>query len=403
MQMTLGVAGAGRGMGGDPRIADNPGAMSSTTATSTSAANILVVDDTPANLSLLSSILGEGGYRVRPAPSGELALRAAAAEPPDLVLLDISMPELDGFEVCARIKADPRLRDVPVIFATAHTSVTDKVRAFAAGCVDYVTKPLQADEVRARVATHLQLCRQQRELRASYERLAELERTRDGLVHMLVHDLRSPLASIICFAQMLREQAAALPPQAVDDVTECLGSARRMVGMVTAVLDVSRYEQTAMKIQSARCDLAEISRRVVAEMRPLTRDTPVVMDLAAPEVPIDADPALLLRVVQNLLVNALDFTPPGGAIRIAIGADTRAARFAIEDEGPGIDDDDKPRIFQKFGAVGHQDARYSNGLGLTFCRMAVEAHGGAIGVEDRAGSRGARFWFTLPTRQPDQP
>jgi signal transduction histidine kinase len=388
MQVTLGVIGTGAG------------SISSAAASSTAAANILVVDDTPANLTLLSSILREGGYRVRPAPSGELALRAAAAEPPDLVLLDISMPELDGFEVCTRIKADPRLRDVPVIFATAHTAVTDKVKAFAAGCVDYVTKPLQADEVRARVATHLRLCRQQRELRASYERLAELERMRDGLVHMLIHDLRSPLASIICFAQMLREQAPALPPQAVDDVAECLGSARRMVGMVTAVLDVSRYEQTGMKVQPARCDLAEISRRMVAEMRPLARDTPVVMDLATPEVPIDADPALVSRVVQNLLVNALDFTPPGGAIRIAIGADAQTAHFAIEDDGPGIDHDAKPRIFQKFGAVGHKDARYSNGLGLTFCRMAIEAHGGAIGVDDRGGNRGARFWFTLPTRQP---
>src|SRR4051794_11599252 len=99
------------------------------------AANILVVDDTPANLTLLCGILREGGYRVRPAPSGELALRAAAAEPPDLVLLDISMPGLDGFEVCARIKADPRLLEVPVIFMTAHTAVDDKVKAFAVGCV----------------------------------------------------------------------------------------------------------------------------------------------------------------------------------------------------------------------------------------------------------------------------
>ena len=360
------------------------------------AANILVVDDTPANLTLLCGILHEGGYRVRPAPSGEIALRAAAAEPPDLVLLDISMPGLDGFEVCTRIKADPRLLDVPVIFLTAHTAVDDKVKAFAVGCVDYVTKPMQAQEVLARVATQLRLCRQQRELRASYDRLAELERLRDGLVHMLIHDLRSPLASIIAFSQMLREQADALPRQAVDDIDECLASARRMIGMVTAMLDVSKLEQTTMKLAPERCDLAAIARGVVAEMRALALDKQLVIDIATSEVPLDADPALIARVVQNLLANALDFTPHRGAVRIAVTAAAGTARFTIEDNGPGVDDADKARIFQKFGAVGHQEGRYSNGLGLTFCRMAIEAHRGAIGVTDRADASGAAFWFTLP-------
>lgn len=366
-------------------------------------ANVLVVDDTPANLTLLSSILREGGYRVRPAPSGDLALRAAAAEPPDLVLLDISMPGLDGFEVCTGLKADPRLRDVPVIFLTAHTAVADKVKAFAVGCVDYVTKPIQADEVRARVATHLQLCRQQRELRASYDRLAELERLRDGLVHMLIHDLRSPLASIIAFTQMLREQADALPCQAVDDIDECLASARRMLGMVTSVLDVSKLEHTAMKLKPERCDLAAIARRVVAEMRALARDAQLVIDVATPEIPLDADPALLARVVQNLLANALDFSPHGGAVRIAVAAAAGTARFVIGDDGPGVLDADKARIFQKFGAVGRKEGRHSHGLGLTFCRMAIEAHRGEIGVTDRPGERGAEFWFTLPLATPACP
>jgi two-component system, sensor histidine kinase and response regulator len=360
-------------------------------------ANILVVDDIPANLTLLCGILSEHGYRVRPAPSGELALRAAIAEPPDLILLDISMPDMNGFEVCARVKADPRLRAIPVIFLTAHTEVADKVKAFSVGGVDYVTKPFQAEEVRARVATHLQLCRQQRELRKSYDRLVALERMRDGLVHTLVHDLRSPLASIIAFTQMLRERAASLPEGAMADLDECLGSARRMIGMVTAVLDVNKLEQLAMTVHRGRCDLAAISRRVVTEMRSLARDKQVVVDASSAEIPLDADAALLTRVVQNLLANALDFTPPSGSVRIDVGSDGGTVRFAITDEGPGVEDEIKARIFEKFGAVGNHAGRYSAGLGLTFCRMAVEAHGGAIGVNDNAGGSGTVFWFTLPT------
>ena len=131
---------------------------------SNASSTILVVDDTPANLQLLTGMLKERGYKVRPAPNGELALRAAQLNPPDLILLDICMPEMDGYEVCARLKADVRLRDIPVLFISALDEATDKVRAFQAGGVDYVAKPFQLEEVDARVRTHLEIRRQKREL-----------------------------------------------------------------------------------------------------------------------------------------------------------------------------------------------------------------------------------------------
>jgi putative two-component system response regulator len=134
--------------------------------------NILVVDDTPANLTLLSKMLGERGYRVRPVPSGALAIGAAMSDPPDIVLLDISMPDMDGFEVCRRMKEDARLRDVPVIFISALTETEGKVKAFRRGGVDYVTKPFQIEEVEARVETHLKLRNAQAEL-SRYNRYLE--------------------------------------------------------------------------------------------------------------------------------------------------------------------------------------------------------------------------------------
>ncbi len=357
------------------------------------APSILAVDDTPANLNLLSGILKERGYRVRPVPSGELALRAAIADPPDLVLLDISMPEMDGFEVCTRMKAEPRLKDVPVIFLTAHTDVSEKVRAFAVGGIDYVTKPFQSEEIHARVATHLELCRQKRELAGNYQRLHELEKMRDTLVHMLVHDLRSPLGAISGLLQLLMLEPA-LPAQAREDLVQCLASTDKMTSMVTTMLDVSKFEASAMKLDRVPCDLLQITREVVSDMRGLAADRRVVVESVTSAEPLVADRTLLSRVVQNLLGNALRFTPPGGLVSIVLQADRDGIRFSMTDEGPGISGEFRQQIFEKFAAV--TSSGYSTGLGLAFCRMAIDAHGGTIGVDDGPGGTGSTFWFTLP-------
>lgn len=360
--------------------------------------NILAVDDAPANLTLLSGILKERGYRVRPVPSGALALAASHAEPPDLVLLDIHMPEMDGFEVIARLKAEPALREIPVIFLTAHTDVQEKVKAFELGAVDYVTKPFHAAEVQARVATHLALQRQQRELRGSYDQLSELERLRDSLVHMIVHDLRSPLTAIASLVDLMLEDVEAGKAPAREDVVDCRASAQKMIRMISTMLDVSKLEAGAMKINRTPCDLAKITAEVVAELRPLATDRVIELAPATAEVPVVADPALLGRVIQNLVSNALRFSPNGGTVRITLESGSGGVRVAVSDDGCGVPESQRRRIFEKFGAL-DTTARatgYSTGLGLPFCRMAIEAHGGTIGVEGRDGRTGSTFWFTLP-------
>lgn len=364
---------------------------------------VLVVDDTPANLTLLCGILKERGYRARPVPSGELALQAAAAEPPDLVLLDIGMPGMDGYEVCARLKSDPRLTDTPVIFLTAHTDTANKVRAFAVGGVDYVTKPFQAEEVLARVATHLELRRQARALQESYDRLSQVEKLRDTLAHMIVHDLRSPLSAMYAYLGILRIKLDISAPDLAEGVGKCLETARRMDAMIASVLDVSKLEAAALEPQRERCDLAAIVREVLGEMRWLLADREVTVAAPRP-VPLLADRGLVARVVQNLLSNAVKHTGGGGELRVSVAARDGEARFELGDDGPGVPAASRQRIFEKFGGVDPPPAgeRRGTGLGLAFCKLAVEAHGGRIGVESVDGARGSTFWFALPARASGQ-
>ncbi|MEI6149444.1 MAG: response regulator, partial [bacterium] len=206
--------------------------------------DILVVDDTTANLQLIAGMLKDRGYRVRPVPSGKLALQAIQKEQPDLILLDINMPEMNGYEVCTILKADEALKEIPVLFISALDETMDKIKAFAVGGVDYITKPFQFEEVEARVKTHLKLRRlqlelerQNRQLRENYEQLKKLEDLRDNLTHMVVHDMRSPLMGITGHLELLEMDAE---NKFSGDDLKYLRNARRsglvLVGMVTSLL-----------------------------------------------------------------------------------------------------------------------------------------------------------------------
>ena len=367
-----------------------------------SGASILVVDDTPANLQVLVGLLKERGHRVRPVLEGRLALRAAKAEVPDLILLDINMPDMNGFEVCEQLKADPKLADTPVIFISGNTETVDKVRAFSVGGVDYVTKPFQMAEVEARVATHLELRRKRRELQESLEALRRLETLRDSLVHMVVHDLRSPLAAISACLEVIKWDAEEQHRQELAaDVETALHATRTIIRLVNSVLDVSKMEGAEMRLQLVPADIAAVARESVDELESLVGTRQLVREW--PEDPVMAivDRDVVSRVLQNLLGNALKFTPATGAITVEVEANDDMVRVAVSDTGPGIPREYRERVFEKFGQVDavSRGQRFSTGLGLTFCRLAVEAHGGHIGVDSEVG-RGSTFWFVLPRNGP---
>jgi len=362
-----------------------------------------MVDDTPANLQLLSEMLKGRGYRARAAVSGKLALQAARSDPPDLILLDISMPGMNGYEVCAKLKADEKLKDIPVIFLSAHSETADKIKAFSAGGVDYITKPFQFREVEARVEAHLELRRQKFQLQENYDKLRRLEEMRDSLVHMIIHDLRSPLAGIYGFLELIREKAAgALSPDLRRYIGDALGSAKQMARIINNVLDTSRLEEGKLKLKLTECDLSGMLKEAVSGLKPLLAGREIRFTPPKNTPKILADLELISRVIQNLLANAIKFTPKaGGLIRLDIKSSGGLVRVGVQDNGPGIAAEHRSRIFEKFAQVELPAGRQKNstGLGLTFCKLSVEAHGGRIGVDGEEG-QGSTFWFELPVNAP---
>ncbi len=357
-------------------------------------ANILVVDDTPANLQLLAGMLKGHGYRVRPVNSGELALRAVQAELPNLILLDITMPELDGYEVCRRLKANPAFAEIPVLFISALSGPEDKTLAFQVGGVDYVSKPFQFDEVLARVKTHLELCRQKRELEASLERLRHLESMRDSLTHMIVHDMRSPLAVLQLNLEMVQMKTSEQDAACCKLVSNARGSVDLLSDMVSQMLDVSRMDAGQMKLQLEMSDLASIARHVLDALRPLTGHKHVSLSCLEP-VTVVCDADVVRRVIANLVGNALKFTPSDGEVSVHISRNDRFACVSVSDNGPGIEAALQERIFEKFAQLEGPLRKSGAGLGLAFAKMAVDAHGGHISVDSQI-SRGSTFSFTLP-------
>ena len=360
--------------------------------------NILIVDDTPANLKLLYGMLKGRGYKVRAAVGGELALEAAHISPPDLILLDINMPGIDGYETCRRLKEDARLKEIPVIFLSALSETVDKVKAFGTGGVDYITKPFQLEEVEARVGTHLELRRQKLRLQENYDKLHKLEKLRDSLVHMIVHDLRSPLMVIISYLEFIKkDKNNVLSLESVSDIASAAQASNKMIQIVSDVLDTSKIEEGQMKLKPAECELGRLLEEGVSGLKSLIGGREVRFTPPKSPITVIADREIISRVVQNLLANAIKFTPESGLIRLGVEPAGDLVRVSVEDNGPGIAPQYQGRIFEKFGQVelraGRQ--RSSTGLGLTFCKLAVEAHGGRIGVSSEEG-KGSAFWFELP-------
>lgn len=364
-------------------------------------ASVLVVDDTIENLRLLSSILAERGHEVRPVTSGRQALEAAASAPPEVILLDISMPDMGGLEVCVRLKQDETLRDIPVIFLTALSDTADKVRAFAAGGADYVTKPFQVEEVLARVDAHVALRRSRAALQASFDRLSALEQMRDDLTNMIVHDIRSPLGALSLLLDHVHLDAG---PRLGEKANRSLQGAMQAAGginrLVNDLLDVSRLQEGKLPLDPQTVDVIGICRDSLDLLRPWAGARQ--LDLTAPEsLMLLCDPELVRRVAENLVGNAIKHTASTGSIRVCVSRTGQQVRIEVRDDGHGVPPEARDMIFDRYASLAARTNHkyHSAGLGLTFCRLAVEAHGGCIGV-DSAEPRGSTFWFELPAPAP---
>jgi signal transduction histidine kinase len=353
---------------------------------------ILVVDDMEENRALVRYLF-EGEYEVLEAADGAAALALVERERPDCILLDLHMPGMNGFEALARLEADPRLREIPVIVLTATgDSLESMDKVLRGGAVDYIAKPFSPAVVAIRV-------------RGAIERhrlLAEIAELRASFTSMLVHDLRAPLTVIRGYLDLLTEGAEA--PSLLQ--ARYLGAMRdasdRMIRLIGDILDVSRLEAGRLTLTLAPVNLSALAGELVERLRPVADRRGVRLGLLAPErlERVDADAGRVEQVLMNLLGNALKFTGSGGHVDVILSDLEDAVEVAVDDTGPGIAPEELPLLFEKFRqtASGRGAAGPSSGLGLVICRHLVEAHGGRITVDSRPGE-GSRFAFRIPRRR----
>lgn len=373
-------------------------------------ADLLIVDDNPANLDLLGRILRQRGYKVRALPSGPLALESARMAVPDLVMLDITMPGMDGYATCQAFKAEPALAPVPVIFISALDEAVDKVKAFGAGGADYVAKPFQAEEVLARVEHHLKLRTLQKELEARNQvleeanaKLQELDRMKEGFTAMLVHDLKTPM-TLLGLALDIYAEEGAIPDRTLE---QCRRGLQRTVEILGDLLDVFRSDAQNIPLSPEPLSPSLFLRACGDTFVPMARQRGVALKVEDPgSLPlIMADPGRLDRVLSNLLSNALKFTAEGGVITLRAGLKEgegvdqglRWVAFQVSDTGRGIPANQLPYIFDPYRQTQAADSQAGSGLGLAIVQRIVAAHGGRIHVQSQVGV-GTTFLVELPAQ-----
>ena len=381
--------------------------------------SVLVVDDLPDNLRLLAGILKEQGYKARPVPNGRLALRAARNDPPDLILLDVDMPGMNGLEVCRKLKADDRTRDIPVIFVSAFGNTADVVRGLNAGGIDYVGKPFQAEEILARVRTHLSLRSLQRQLaerntqlqeqaealvRANAE-LARAARLKDEFLASMSHELRTPLNAILGMSEVLCDGVyGPLNGKQLKSIRTIEESGRHLLDLINDILDVAKIEASEEELE-----LAPVSVEVVCEaslglikQNAHKKQLKVSSALDSAATVLRADERRLKQILVNLLTNAVKFTPEGGSIGLEVAGDAErgAVHFTVWDTGIGIAAEDMERLFQPFVQLdsGLSREHTGTGLGLSLVQRLTEMHGGGVSLESEVG-KGSRFTVSLPWRE----
>ena len=355
--------------------------------------NILIVDDVLANLRLLDHILREKGYKVRPVTNGTLALQVAEKEKPDLVLLDIMMPDIDGFEVCRRFKENPKLSDVPIIFISALNDTKDIVKALTSGGADYITKPFKAEEVRVRVATHLNIYLQQKELQ-------KLNAQKDKFFSIIAHDLRGPFSSFLGVTQLLDEMLPELSREEIRDFAASMRtSATNLYSLLENLLQWAKNQQGLTPFSPMKeLLLSLVNESILTLLEPAKNKEIEIVNNIDGDIEVFADKNMLQTVIRNLVSNAIKFTPKGGNITLSAKANSASdVEISVKDSGIGMNETMVNNLFQLDAKTNRPgtEGEMSTGIGLLLCKDFVETHGGEIRVESEEG-KGSVFHFNIP-------
>ena len=369
---------------------------------------ILVADDVPANVELLYDQLHTLGYRTISAHDGPSALAMTFEHKPELCILDVSMPAGDlgvddrstGFEVCRRIKRDPRTARIPVIFVTALNDTTDRVRAIEAGGDDFLTKPHNRLVLGARVRSLIKLKAATDALEESFRKMRELEKVRDDLMKMIVHDLKSPLTTVLATLEMVTDgDFGPITDSQRRALADAELKAEDLLALIEDLLEVARLEETTITLVLTQIAPAALLSEIIHEWRlRFQQDGVTVRKDVGDDVPVFvADQTLLKRVFSNLIQNAVTHSAKAVELQLSARLDGDGILFTVADNGPGIPREYQELIFRKFEQVRtpHIPRVRSSGLGLAFCKIAVEAHGGRIWVQSEEG-QGSAFHVRLP-------
>tara|TARA_B110000305_G_C19444691_1_gene644072 strand:+ start:674 stop:1810 length:1137 start_codon:yes stop_codon:yes gene_type:complete len=362
-------------------------------------ARILVVDDISENLRVVGTMLRNDGFAVAIAQSGQQALKQVEAQLPDLILLDLMMPEMDGFDVFRKLKQDERYLDIPVIFLTASSEIPDMVKAFEMGAVDYVTKPFKEVVVLARVRTHVELKYSKDRLVNANHKLRELVNDKNEFIGMASHELRSPLSSIMGILQIMMEDEETSKEQIEDDLNVMFAASEQMLNLINNLLNVNLMDEGKLIVNSDIVNLNEVVASTVQTYsnRAEAKEQKILIETDGELEPVYVDPILLMQVIGNLITNAVKFSPKGTTISVRVKRKAGNVVCEIADEGPGFTKEDFGKIFQKFSKLSARPTarESSNGLGLSIVKRLTEVMNGTVECESES-VKGATFTLSFP-------
>ena len=360
---------------------------------------ILNVDDTDASRYVKTRILRHAGFEVIEASTGAAALDLVRSQAPDLVLLDVKLPDLNGREVCARIKADPATaRTVVLQTSASHVDLRNRVDSLDAGADGYLVEPMEPEELVANVRALLRMRRAERELEEALVALKEADRRKDEFLAMLAHELRNPLAPIRNAVEIL---ARTDDPAIVARARELIGrQASHITRLVDDLLEVSRITQGKVELRRRVVGLDAILDAAVEAIRPTIEASGLHLDVRPTPGPawIEVDPVRISQVIGNVLHNACKFTPRGGRVAVEAQVGSRGVEIAITDTGVGIEPAQLRNIFELFtqGERSLDRAQGGLGIGLSLVKRLVEMHGGSVSAHSEGPGRGARIVLRLP-------
>jgi two-component system, sensor histidine kinase and response regulator len=364
-------------------------------------ANLLIADDERINRMLLRAYLAESGHQIHEAASGNQALEIAASTPIDLALLDVLMPGMDGFETTRRLKAAHANRFLPIVLVTALSDQPSRRLGLLAGADEFLTKPVDPEELLLRVRNMLALRDAQAALLEENVAHVELHRFREEMISMLVHDLKNPLGALLLNLDLAR--GAMGKPVAVEALDDAIALGDRLHALIKGMLEVQRQESARLRLQGAELDVHAIVAPIHSARRWQIERHGIAFEMSClTGCTVEADAFLLTRVIENLLDNALRHTPSGG--RIVLSGQSYDDRIALRfgNTGTPIPAHLREHVFEKHGQAGERGGRANLGLGLYFCRAVANAHGGRIWVEETP-ELSTVFVFEIPRRRAELP